>query len=966
MKNLAALVLSLAVSLPRSTGGSDERGHFSADIERARLAALFEPAHEPRAGETGFTIGAARWDRGAMHVPTAEAPLEIALVSLGRADACVRLERSEARVASPELHVERAEGVLEWWRSLDGALEHGVTIDERPSGEGPLVLEIAMGARTEAEGDGIRLAGASGRAIARYDALEVRDAAGALVPATMRPAADRVRIEIRDEDARYPLVVDPLVHAVLDETLEGTAVEDNYGGSVALSADGTRALVAHTGASGFVAGAVHVMVRVGPGWVEEAALVAPDATSGDTFGLSVALSADATRAAVGAPGDDTTAGANAGSVRTFVRSGTTWSPEATLEAAIGAANDALGERVAISADGRRIVASATGDDTAAGAESGSVRVFSLAGAVWTEDAVLVPSWGAAGQNFGFSVAISDDGTRVGGGTFRRDIAGRVNVGSVSMFVRGATAWVEEAALVPPVVITRMQFGTSIALDADGDRAAIGAFGDGLHVWARTGASWSEVAVAAGAPGSNVAMRDDGRLILASGRPPDATLVEEVAGSWSTLPGLLLGDASGRAPGTAGLALSGSGNRAIVGTVAEDVPGHASFFTIVATRATGATCTVGGECLSGSCADGVCCSSACGGGAPDDCEACTMALTGMPDGTCGALAAAVAGTVVCRAAAAASCDAEERCLAGVTACPPDALSAAGTVCRPPALGCDAPEICDGTSIDCPPDVGASPGAVCRPAAGGCDVPESCDGLSFACPGDAVASPGAVCRGVAGTCDLEERCTGGIDCPADAFVAAGTSCRESAGVCDVAESCTGASGACPGDTFAAAGTVCDPTVTGPCDAPDVCTGSTASCVPTFLDGVECRASLGACDPAEVCLGDTVGCPSDRVEAAGMICRDSTDPTCDPAESCDGVSSSCPANVGSCPDAGPSDAGGGSVGSDAGSSDGGPPVAVAGCGCRAGGTPGAGGLVALGTLALALGHRRRDAARTRRTPR
>jgi hypothetical protein len=48
-------------------------------------------------------------------------------------------------------------------------------------------------------------------------------------------------------------------------------------------------------------------------------------------------------------------------------------------------------------------------------------------------------------------------------------------------------------------------------------------------------------------------------------------------------------------------------------------------------ADGTACTSGTTCLNGNCADGVCCNVAC----TESCMSCTMALTGVPDGTCAA-------------------------------------------------------------------------------------------------------------------------------------------------------------------------------------------------------------------------------------------------------------------------------------------------------------------------------------------
>jgi cysteine-rich repeat protein len=45
------------------------------------------------------------------------------------------------------------------------------------------------------------------------------------------------------------------------------------------------------------------------------------------------------------------------------------------------------------------------------------------------------------------------------------------------------------------------------------------------------------------------------------------------------------------------------------------------------------CATSGECVTGFCVDGVCCDTACGGGASNDCQACSVAAGGTVDGTC---------------------------------------------------------------------------------------------------------------------------------------------------------------------------------------------------------------------------------------------------------------------------------------------------------------------------------------------
>jgi hypothetical protein len=59
---------------------------------------------------------------------------------------------------------------------------------------------------------------------------------------------------------------------------------------------------------------------------------------------------------------------------------------------------------------------------------------------------------------------------------------------------------------------------------------------------------------------------------------------------------------------------------------------AELFTL--SSANGASCAAPGACASGFCVDGVCCNTTCGGGAPADCQACSVAAGAAQDGVCG--------------------------------------------------------------------------------------------------------------------------------------------------------------------------------------------------------------------------------------------------------------------------------------------------------------------------------------------
>jgi hypothetical protein len=58
----------------------------------------------------------------------------------------------------------RREGFVEWYENSPSGLEQGFTLAERPAGEGPLVVELALrGASASVRGDGLVFATRAGR-----------------------------------------------------------------------------------------------------------------------------------------------------------------------------------------------------------------------------------------------------------------------------------------------------------------------------------------------------------------------------------------------------------------------------------------------------------------------------------------------------------------------------------------------------------------------------------------------------------------------------------------------------------------------------------------------------------------------------------------------------------------------------------------------------------------------------------
>ena len=215
------------------------------------------------------------------------------------------------------------------------------------------------------------------------------------------------------------------------------AAGDRFGDFVALDHD--TALIGSPGDPYKLnsAGAAYVFHYANGRWSEQAKLVASDGELGDEFG-QVAI--DGNTAVISALSDDDN-GFDSGSVYVFKRSRGTWSEQAKLLASDGAQGDQFG-RVAI--DNKTIVVGATNVDTdKIGVDTGSAYIFTLQDGTWTEQAKLTASNAAAGDNFGWTVAIDGDTAVIG--AIGADENGS-NSGAAYVFIRSAGVWTEQAKL----------------------------------------------------------------------------------------------------------------------------------------------------------------------------------------------------------------------------------------------------------------------------------------------------------------------------------------------------------------------------------------------------------------------------------------------------------------------------------------------------------------------------------------
>ena len=143
----------------------------------------------------------------------------------------------------------------------------------------------------------------------------------------------------------------------------GAAGAAYQGYSVAVSADGTTAIVGGYGDNSY-AGAAWVYTLSGGAWSQQGSkLVGTGAVGAGRQGRAVAISADGATAIVVAPYDNF----NTGAAWVYTRSGGAWSQQGSKLVGMGAVGAANQGAVAISADGNTAIVGGAYDNSKAGA-----------------------------------------------------------------------------------------------------------------------------------------------------------------------------------------------------------------------------------------------------------------------------------------------------------------------------------------------------------------------------------------------------------------------------------------------------------------------------------------------------------------------------------------------------------------------------------------------------------------------
>jgi hypothetical protein len=483
------------------------------------------------------------------HVRVGDHDLAMACRSVGRSGTPVALATAPLALRAGQ-RVERqlAPSIHEWWTSSAAGLEHGLTLDTRPPGEGALEVTIeADGVDVSVRGaDPIALVSGAGRVFAQYAGLVVLDAHGGEVPARMAAIDPHtILIEVEDAGAAYPLVIDPLLITEEGAVLPpGPELGDGFGTSIA-STPG-RLVVGVPGRSVDERAGAGMAIVFDTEGVVQATLIPAAPVAARGCGTTVAASLDGLRVALGC--DD--------GALLFSREGGTW----VQEQAFAGSGDAVA--VALSDDGSRAAIASPG--------SRSTDVYRRTGTSWALEQTIAITSSAAAR----TVALSGDGTRL----FISDDGNR----SIEIQVRTGTTWAHERAVsVARRNSTSCPAATPLCrypmdVDATGAVLVVGSPGSGgsdggAQVFARTDTTWTSEWILAGVLqnlGSAVAISDDGSVVaLGATRTREVITATRSAGFWTV--GASTTGVAGTAYGNA-VALDAAGGSLMVGAHDENI------------------------------------------------------------------------------------------------------------------------------------------------------------------------------------------------------------------------------------------------------------------------------------------------------------------------------------------------------------------------------------------------------------
>ena len=437
---------------------------------------------------------------------------------------------------APSAHLNRVTyghgSVSEWYVNGPAGLEQGFDIPRAPGGPSasPLTVRMAVSGNAQAslaaDQQTVTFTHAASPSL-RYSGMVVTDARGRTLPSWLELRPHQLLLRVNAVGARFPLQIDPFVQSGEKITATGESGSGAFGTSVAFSSSG-RYLAVGAPADTSGAGAVWIFTRSGKTWVQTQKLTpkSGEETGAGHFGESVALSSTGKTLFVGAPEDNSGAGA------AWVFAGKTSLAQegAKLTAKSGEETGSghFGTSVSLSGAGTTAIVGAPGSSSGTGAAWAFVA-GSKKSPGWTQQGkAITPKGGeeTGSGEFGTSVALESSAA---GLALIGAPANNGGMGAGWFFHLSGSNWVQQGGkLLGGGESGSARFGESVALSGGAQSALVGGPGDELKdgaAWAFTNSegSWIQQGskltpkageeVGGGAFGASVALASGGEAAL---------------------------------------------------------------------------------------------------------------------------------------------------------------------------------------------------------------------------------------------------------------------------------------------------------------------------------------------------------------------------------------------------------------------------------------------------------------------
>lgn len=313
---------------------------------------------------------------------------------------------------------------------------------------------------------------------------------------------------------------------------------EDHAAFASLSGDGSRIAIGapHNNTS---SGHIRVFQNTGNTWTQIGADIDGLPTYYYVGNISLDLSADGKRVAIGAPTNNTS---TTSEVRVFEEIAGSW---VQMGAAISEEfpMDACGGSVELSADGKRIVIGAHQND-GGGSASGQARIFEYQAGAWVQIGSDID--GESPQNWAGQVSISANGKRIALGASANSGNGYL-AGHVRIFEEAGGNWTQVGADIDGIQ-QQDRLGRRVSLSDDGKRIALNTQSS-VDIFQESGGSWTKISSFPTQFTTSISLSGDGKSLII-GQPYFASdsgrvrTYKEVGTTWTLAGTILKGSQAG--------------------------------------------------------------------------------------------------------------------------------------------------------------------------------------------------------------------------------------------------------------------------------------------------------------------------------------------------------------------------------------------------------------------------------------